>query len=62
MPYWEGARYLARLSDVSQGDGPYLLSTDFQAGHASDRRQALEKQAREYAFFLTLDKTRKAGQ
>lgn len=62
VPYWEGARYLARLSDLSQGAGPYLLSTDFQAGHASDRRQALEKQAREYAFFLTLDKNRKAGQ
>lgn len=30
VPYWEGARYLARLSDVSQGAGPYLYQPIFR--------------------------------
>ncbi|MGC3834508.1 prolyl oligopeptidase family serine peptidase [Moritella viscosa] len=60
VPYWEGAKYIAKLSQMSQSSGPYLLYTDFKAGHASDRRQSLANQAREYSFLLTLDKLTKA--
>jgi len=62
VPYWEGAKYIAKLSKISQGSGPYLLHTDFKAGHASDRRLSLVNQAREYSFLLTLDKLTKAEQ
>lgn len=60
VPYWEGAKYMAKLSKISQSSGPYLLHTDFKAGHASDRRQSLANQAREYSFLLTLDQLTKA--
>ncbi len=62
VPYWEGAKYIAKLSQMSQSSGPYLLHTNFKAGHASDRRQSLANQAREYSFLLTLDKLTKAEQ
>jgi len=62
VPYWEGAKYIATLSQMSQSSGPYLLHTDFKAGHASDRRQSLANQAREYSFLLTLDQLTKTEQ
>ncbi|MFT7682929.1 MAG: oligopeptidase B [Moritella dasanensis] len=62
VPYWEGAKYIATLSQMSQSTGPYLLHTDFKAGHASDRRQSLANQAREYSFLLTLDQLTKTEQ
>lgn len=52
VPYWEGAKYLSLLAARSQGRGPYLLLTDFQSGHAMDRRQALAQQAMDYAFLI----------
>jgi oligopeptidase B len=57
VPYWEGAKYLSKLAELSTGQGPYLLQTDFESGHSSDRRKALEQQALEYAFLISLFKT-----
>lgn len=54
VPYWEGAKYHAKLQSLTTGDGPYLLSTNFSQGHSSDRRQSLSQQAFEYAFLLSL--------
>ncbi len=53
VPYWEGAKFHAKVKAKSTGQGPYLLQTDFTSGHAMDRRQALQQQAKEYAFLLT---------
>ena len=30
VPYWEGAKYIAKLSQMSQSSGPYLLHTDLK--------------------------------
>lgn len=54
VPFWEGAKYIAKLRQKSTDHGPYLLQTDFESGHFSDRRKALNKQAQEYAFLLNL--------
>lgn len=54
VPFWEGAKYVAKLRQTSTSHGPYLLHTDFESGHFSDRRKALKKQAQEYAFLLNL--------
>ncbi|WP_261905076.1 prolyl oligopeptidase family serine peptidase [Vibrio fortis] len=54
VPYWEGAKYHAKLQSLTTGNGPYLLSTNFSQGHSSDRRQSLSQQAFEYAFLLSL--------
>ena len=54
VPYWEGAKYFEKLRSISSGQGPYLLSTNFNQGHSTDRRQALSQQAFEYAFFLSI--------
>ncbi|MFB1083560.1 prolyl oligopeptidase family serine peptidase [Vibrio diabolicus] len=62
VAYWEGAKYLAKVSALSERDGPYLLQTDFNSGHQMDPRQAQEQQAKEYAFLLSLIKTSKAEQ
>lgn len=62
VPYWEGAKYLATISSISESTGPYLLQTDFNSGHRMDPRQAKEQQAKEYAFLLSLIKTSKAEQ
>ncbi|EJB8444436.1 S9 family peptidase [Vibrio parahaemolyticus] len=60
VPYWEGAKYLAKVSELSEHTGPYLLQTDFNSGHQMDPRQAQEQQAKEYAFLLSLINTSKA--
>ena len=54
VPYWEGAKYYAKLSELTTGSGPYLLSTNFTQGHSTDRRKSLAQQAFEYAFLLSL--------
>ncbi|MFS1419200.1 prolyl oligopeptidase family serine peptidase [Vibrio splendidus] len=54
VPYWEGAKYYAKLSELTTGSGPYLLSTNFAQGHSTDRRQSQSQQAFEYAFLLSL--------
>jgi oligopeptidase B len=62
VPYWEGAKYLAKISSTSESTGPYLLQTDFNSGHRMDPRQAREQQAKEYAFLLSLIKKSEAEQ
>lgn len=55
VPYWEGAKYLAKLRTLHQGQPrALLLRTNFGAGHggASGRYDALHDVARDYAFFL----------
>lgn len=56
VPYWEGAKYLAKMRDLQKGkDSALLLYTLFGAGHggASGRYDALNDVSRDYAFFLS---------
>ena len=53
VPYWEGAKYQLSMKAHSSAPGPYLLRTDFAAGHDADRRNGLLRQAQEYAFLLS---------
>lgn len=56
VPYWEGAKYLARLRSVHRGPArAQLLRSTIGAGHsgASGRFDALKDVARDYAFFLS---------
>ncbi len=56
VPYWEGAKYLARMRTLQQDPSrALLLRTNFGAGHggASGRFDALHDVARDYAFFLS---------
>lgn len=56
VPYWEGAKYLAKMRTLNQAkDRALLLHTNFGAGHggASGRYDALNDTARDYAFFLS---------
>ncbi|MEQ9814019.1 MAG: prolyl oligopeptidase family serine peptidase [Azospirillaceae bacterium] len=54
VPYWQPARYTARLRQVSGGEAQVLLATDMGAGHggASGRLEGLRTWARQYAFVL----------
>ncbi|WP_261858809.1 prolyl oligopeptidase family serine peptidase [Photobacterium sanguinicancri] len=56
VPYWEGAKFVAKLQQQSTVNNPYLLTTDFNAGHQKNRRTAQAAQAMEYAFLLDLNK------
>ena len=55
VPYWEGAKYLARTRTLDTGGHALLLHTNFGAGHggAAGRYDALHDVARDYAFFLS---------
>ncbi|HYC72144.1 MAG TPA: S9 family peptidase [Opitutaceae bacterium] len=56
VPYWEGAKYLAKLRELHRGPPrAQLLRTTMGAGHsgASGRFDALKDVARDYAFFLS---------
>ncbi len=54
VPYWEGAKYLAKARTLDSGGHALLLHTNFGAGHsgAAGRYDALHDVARDYAFFL----------
>jgi oligopeptidase B len=56
VPYWEGAKLVARLRAMKTDDHPLLLKVNFGAGHggASGRYDALRETAFNYAFILTL--------
>ncbi|OAN10961.1 hypothetical protein A3K86_18430 [Photobacterium jeanii] len=54
VPYWEGAKFIAKLQALSTANAPYLLTTDFNAGHQKNRKTAMAAQAMEYAFLLGL--------
>ncbi|MCW8332171.1 prolyl oligopeptidase family serine peptidase [Photobacterium sp. SDRW27] len=54
VPYWEAAKWVAKLREHSSLPGPYLLETNMEGGHMQDPRRASQQQAKEYAFLLTL--------
>ncbi len=54
VPYWEGAKLVARLRDCDTGKRPIMLVTNFGAGHggASGRYDHLRETALTYAFVI----------
>jgi oligopeptidase B len=54
VPYWEAAKYVARLRTLNSGSAPVLFDINMTAGHggASGRFDALRETARTYAFML----------
>lgn len=57
VPYWEAAKYIARIKESSTANNPYLLVTDLLSGHNTDSNKALRQQAMDYAFLLNLTNT-----
>jgi oligopeptidase B len=55
VPYWEGAKLVARLRTLKTDRNPLLLVVNFGAGHggASGRYDRLRETAFNYAFVLT---------
>jgi oligopeptidase B len=54
VPYWEGAKLVAKLRALKTDKNPLLLKVNFGAGHggASGRYDALRETAYDYAFML----------
>jgi oligopeptidase B len=54
VPYWEAAKWVARLRDNNIGNSTILLRTQMSAGHAgpSGRYSAIEEVAEEFAFII----------
>lgn len=54
VPYWEGAKLVAKLRIMKTDKNPLLLKVNFGAGHggASGRYDALRETAFDYAFML----------
>jgi oligopeptidase B len=54
VPYWEGAKFVAKLRTTKTDSNPLLLKVNFGAGHggASGRYDALKETAFDYAFML----------
>ena len=54
VPYWEGAKFVARLRQTKTDANPLLLKTNMGAGHggSSGRYDALRETAFSYAFML----------
>lgn len=54
VPYWEGAKLVAKLRAMKTDTNPLLLKVNFGAGHggASGRYDALRESAFDYAFML----------
>lgn len=55
VPYWEGAKFAAKLREMKTDTNPVLLKTNMGAGHggSSGRYDALKEIAFDYAFILT---------
>ncbi|UHM89000.1 S9 family peptidase [Rahnella victoriana] len=58
VPYWEPAKWVARLRTVNQGPSLILLTTEMAAGHGgkSGRLNRLKNTAQEYSFIIQMDK------
>jgi oligopeptidase B len=54
VPYWEGAKMVAKMRLLKTDQNPLLLKVNFGAGHggASGRYDALRETAYDYAFML----------
>jgi oligopeptidase B len=54
VPYWEGAKFTAKLRALKTGNAPLLLKVNFDAGHggASGRYDALHETSFNWAFAL----------
>lgn len=54
VPYWEGAKLVAKLRDLKTDQNPMLLKANFGAGHggASGRYESMHELAFDYAFVL----------
>jgi oligopeptidase B len=54
VPYWEGAKLVAKLRALKTDKNPLLLKVNFGAGHggSSGRYDALRETAYDYAFML----------
>jgi oligopeptidase B len=54
VPYWEGAKFAAKIRAMKTGDNTVLLKTNMGAGHggSSGRYDALKEVAFYYAFAL----------
>lgn len=54
VPYWEAAKYVAKLRTLNTGGAPALFDINMTAGHggASGRFDALHETARTYTFML----------
>ena len=54
VPYWEGAKLVAKLRATKTDSRPLLLKTNLGAGHggASGRYDALRETAFTFAFML----------
>ncbi|HEY3131355.1 MAG TPA: S9 family peptidase [Acidobacteriota bacterium] len=54
VPYWEGAKFVAKLRATKTDHNPLLLKVNLGAGHggSSGRYDALREQALNYAFML----------
>lgn len=57
VPYWEPAKWVAKIRTLATNRNLLLLNTNMEAGHggASGRFQALKETAEEYAFVLSLE-------
>jgi len=55
VPYWEGAKFVAKLRAMKTDNNTILLKTNMGAGHggASGRYDALKEQAFNYAYILS---------
>ena len=55
VPYWEGAKFAAKIREMKTGDSMILLKTNMGAGHggASGRYDALKEVAFNYAYALS---------
>jgi oligopeptidase B len=57
VQYWEPAKWVAKLRDMSNGGNILLLHTNMEAGHggASGRFEALKEVAMDYSFLFDLE-------
>ena len=54
VPYWEGAKWVARIRDLSQNNRQTLLLTNMNAGHggSSGRYDSIKETAFDYAYLI----------